>query len=1109
MTATAPKTAASGNRHRHFLWSVACLCLARFIGTASNFTPEQLEFFERKVRPILAEQCYNCHSHSGEKLKANLYLDVRSDILKGGDTGPALVVGNPEKSLLIEAVSYANPDLQMPPKTRLSPAQVRDLTTWVRDGAAWPDEQVKVVNRSGFDLEKRKAEHWCWKPVVAQTPPPVADESWPLTGADRFISARLQQAGLKPAPTAEKESLIRRVTFDLTGLPPTPAEVDAFVADNSTHAWAAVVDRLLASPRFGERWARHWLDLVRYAETRGHEFDPAIPNAWQYRDYVIRSLNQDVRYNQWVREHLAGDLITPRLNTETGANESVLGTGFWFLGEEVHSPVGIRQDEADRLDNRLDVMGKAFLAVTIGCARCHDHKFDAISQRDYYGMTGYLVSSGYRQVRFESLEAHRQIAQKLDPVQKISREPLLSAIFKAEQASLTNAAQWIRDAESIQQSPNPMGEAALTGDDSLQVLAWWRELKRIRSDSHHPLATALSKSSAPPFTPSENTNGITVIADYSRPQTTPWLQDGFSFGLGPVPAGEPLPGLNVTQPLQGISTLPAAYRRSFWNGLSVERADRDAGRLGGWERGEQTLRSPEFRMDHGKLWYLVRGSAHAYAVVDSHLMVVGPLHGALLHEWQTPSDRWTWVEQNLNDYVGHRLHVEFSPIGNEPMAIAKVVCSDSQPPLPGTVFPDDWFDGANPADRLTNGFQRTVEMVTGTHRAELSTSELEVADWMVRHLDLLSPPGSAQRQQLSREVAPLLAEQDQLLAQVHPHSATAPAMFEGSGMDEAVLIRGASRRPGELAPRRFLEAIAGTNGPSIGTGSGRLQLAEQIVDPSNPLTSRVIVNRVWYHLFGRGLVATVDNFGVLGERPSHPELLDYLADRFVHEQGWSIKQLIRELVLSRAYQMSSRPMDSPAEESDPQNVLLHRMNVRRLEGEAIRDALLSVSGRINLKAGGPPVPVYLTPFMDGRGRPGGSGPLDGDGRRSIYQEIRRNFLNPMMLAFDTPIPFNAMGRRNMSNVPAQALILMNDPFVVEQAAVWARHLPPGTGAEDRVRDMYRTAFSRLPTDREVAMATEFLQSQSVAYGADGMRDPRVWADLGHVLFNVKEFIYIN
>jgi hypothetical protein len=372
-------------------WFRLGVCLASGVGILSvargddaAFTPEQLDFFERTVRPVLVEKCYSCHSHESEKLKGNLLLDSRADALKGGDTGPAITPGNPAKSLLVEAIGYANTEMQMPPKKRLDPAAVADLTRWVEMGAPWPVEKgPRKLSKIGFDLQKRKNAHWCWQPVTNVAPPAVRGTTWPRTPVDYFVLAGLEKRGLKPATAADRRTLIRRLSFDLLGLPPTPGEVEAYVSDTSDNATEDLVDRLLASPHFGERWARHWMDLVRYAETRGHEFDPDIPNAWQYRDYLVRALNQDVRYDRFAMEHIAGDLIPPRLNPKTGANEAILGTGFWFLGEEVHSPVDIRQDETERIDNRLDVMGKAFLGLTLGCARCHDHKFDAISQKDY------------------------------------------------------------------------------------------------------------------------------------------------------------------------------------------------------------------------------------------------------------------------------------------------------------------------------------------------------------------------------------------------------------------------------------------------------------------------------------------------------------------------------------------------------------------------------------------------------------------------------------------------------------------------------------------------------------------------------------------------------
>jgi hypothetical protein len=339
------------------------------------------------------------------------------------------------------------------------------------------------------------------------------------------------------------------------------------------------------------------------------------------------------------------------------------------------------------------------------------------------------------------------------------------------------------------------------------------------------------------------------------------------------------------------------------------------------------------------------------------------------------------------------------------------------------------------------------------------------------------------------------------------------AATDGEGVDEHVFLRGSHKTLGDTVPRRYLEALAGKDAPRITNGSGRLEIARLVTDPSNPLTARVSVNRVWHHLFGRGIVPTVDDFGVMGQPPSHPELLDHLADRFVKD-GWSLKHLIRSIVLSSTYQMSSLPSDPRAAELDPQNTLLHHMPVRRLEAEAIRDAILAVSGRLDRTVYAPPVEVHLTPFMEGRGKPQSSGPLDGAGERSIYLNVRRNFLPPMLLAFDFPVPFNTIGRRTVSNVPAQALILLNDPFVVGQAKVWAQSVlaEPGLSPRQRVERMYHQAFARPPTDQEADEAVAFLHSQGQALGLSvdaRMNDVRVWADLAHVLFNVKEFIFVN
>jgi hypothetical protein len=424
---------------------------------AADSSAEVVEFFERKVRPVLAEHCYRCHSDRAKTPKGGLRVDGRNFLLKGGDSGPVVVPGSPDKSRLIEAVTYKNTDLQMPPKAKLPDAVVADLEKWVKTGAPWPkDTTAGAAKKDEFDLEKRKREHWAWRPVRPTPTPAVKDTGWPRTPVDHFVLVKLEAKGLRPAPTADRRTLLRRLSFDLTGLPPSPDEIDAFLKDDSPEAYARAADRLLRSPHFGERWARHWLDLVRYAETKGHEFDHAIPNAYHYRDYVIRALNADVPYNQFVVEHIAGDLLDkPRLHPADGFNESILGTAFWFLGEEVHSPVDIRQDQADRFDNRIDVLTKTFLGLTVSCARCHDHKFDAIAQKDYYALFGLLEGSSYRLAPFDSLEANRRVAAELARLRARAGAEVRRALAEAARPTTERLADYLLAARS----------AILGGDD--------------------------------------------------------------------------------------------------------------------------------------------------------------------------------------------------------------------------------------------------------------------------------------------------------------------------------------------------------------------------------------------------------------------------------------------------------------------------------------------------------------------------------------------------------------------------------------------------------------------------------------------------------------------
>ncbi|MCE9527564.1 MAG: PSD1 and planctomycete cytochrome C domain-containing protein [Planctomycetales bacterium] len=1061
------------------------------------------EFFEKQVRPILVSRCFDCHSgklaDGAKEPKGNLRLDSLEAAKKGGDTGPAVVPGNLKESLLVDAINYGQL-YQMPPKTKLPAEEIATLTKWVEMGAPWPKgagESVAAGDKT-FDLAKRKADHWCWQPVKKVAPPVVRSEAWPRQPLDRFILAKLEEKGITPSLPADKRTLLRRAYFDLIGLPPKPEEVEAFLKDESPQAFEKVVDGLLNSPQFGERWGRHWLDLVRYAESRGHEFEPNIPNAWQYRDYVIRALNADVPFDRFVTEHIAGDLVPqPRLHPTEKFNESILGTGFWFLGEEVHSPVDIRKDETDRLDNRLDVMTKTFLGVTVTCARCH-----------------------------ESLEHNRKIAAELETLRADARREMTKLTSDSAAENVERIAEYLLAAREAMTS-GAINRVAVTKNKLSESLLknWIAELTKAKGDKTHPLHCFATGD----FKPLEQKDRIAVpqeqiLVDYTRPDA-PWYQDGFSFGSRPVQAGEVRLGSTPDQPLAGVVQLGAAELDATWPRMKVAAGtDKDHGGLGNWDRMGQTLRTAEVTLKTGNVWYLVRGSGRAYAAINSHLVIAGPLHGAILREWDGkpvaaggPPAGWQWVNHNLSNYTGHRLHFEFTPKDGE-MAVAMVVDSDKPPPAIWDSTADVAGSAAATPDEFARQFQTECQQIVKTlAENKLTDSSPATANYLVTHLDLFSPTDSEPRQKLRAVSEAFLKKQQDLQKQIKTESHTALAMLDGNSSDELLLIRGNSRTPAKAVSHRFLEAIAGPQQDYPSSSSGRLELAKKITDPANPLTSRVFVNRIWHHLFGRGLVASVDNFGVLGERPSHPELLDYLASEFVAD-GWSMKRAIKRMMLSATYQQGSgvRSQGSgvSVEAVDPQNLLLHRANVKRLEGEVIRDSILAISGRLDRKQFGPSVPVNLTNFMQGRGRPAVSGPLDGDGRRSIYISVRRNFLSPMMLAFDTPIPFSTIGRRNISNVPAQALILMNDPLVSEQAKLWARQILAGPAAtpENRIRRMYLAAFSREPLASETESALAFLDSQGREYGIaqeNARNDERVWADLAHVLYNVKEFVFVE
>ena len=1062
------------------------LVLTPFLGAASaQPTEADLEWFEQEVRPLLAKRCLACHGP--DRQRSGLRLDHIQTILEGGERGPALVLGDPDASLLVGAVRYDDPDLQMPPTRKLASEDLATLQEWVRRGAPWPDEPPPAANVEAevFDLAARRAEHWAWQPLMAPQVP-GAEPSNDSAAIDAFIRSGLEEAGLEPAPVAEPEVLVRRLSFALRGLPPSPDEVEAFLRDGRPDAWERLVDRWLASPHYGERWGRHWLDLMRYAETHGHEFDYPIPEAWRYRDYVIRAFNADVPYDQFLREHVAGDLLAePRRHPEEHFNESIIATGFWHFYQAHHGPVDVRADEAERVANQIDVFSKTFLGLTVACARCHDHKFDAISTADYYALSGYLQSSRRQYAYLDPRGRIRSATEAIEPVREEAARVQERLALPGDAAdALVVASGRLREAAGLESfDPESYGSVSVS---SVPVTAWERALEDSRVHApDHPLHAWYQLSLEDGF--GDDSRLAEALSSWrdSRPIPEPSGDsppNARPLTTSPPDASPPKdPEVFANGNFEGWTRYGMGFTdEGGWSG------DGPRGRL--WaatphsgllsHRHQGTMRSPTFTITRKHIHYRLAGTkSRGRLIIDGyHMDRYNPLiFKEVLFDVET-GGRWIWHDQegDLERFLGHRAWIELEDDGDGWLAVDQIVFSDEPlGPAPPTVVERSLLaaEGLAAEDRTAEertAEERAAEVGDAASWTALASSVLEDfgatpegRSWLLQHDLLTSDPEAAERLEE-------LAWTWRTLSLGVPEAVRVLAMTDGSPEDEYVFIRGNHGSRGPDVARRNLEALGGEQAPPPGSKSvsGRLELADHLLDETNPLPARVMANRVWHHLFGRGIVASTDNLGLLGAEPTHPELLDFIAAS-LRDDGWSVKRLVRRIVLSDTWRATSEP-SSAARESDPENLLLQSQRVRRLEGEAIRDALLTVSGRLDRTLYGPPVPIHLTDFMTGRGRPADSGPLDGDGRRSIYLEVRRNFLDPFLLAFDGPIPATTEDRRTISNVPAQSLALMNDPFVQQQARLCAvRMLCREESPEDRIRYPHRAMFARQPADAEI------------------------------------------
>ena len=1085
-----------------FLFSAALATHSCCAAADEEFTQEQRTFVQSKVLPLLEARCFECHK-AGKEPKGGLVLSGRKAMLAGGDSGPAIVPGKPEESLLMEAIRYES--FEMPPRSRMPKEEVAIFEKWIADGAAWPaelDTDPTSVGKQMFPLQERRDSHWAWQPSEDPSPPTVQTTDWAKDSIDAFVLAKLEQEGFTPAADADRYTLIRRLYFDLIGLPPKVAQVERFVKDPASDddAIAAVVDELLQSKHFGERWGRHWLDLVRYGETLGHEFDYPLHNAWRYRDYVIRAFNEDVPYDQFVREHIAGDLLpTPRRHPTEQYNESVIGTGFWFLGEDKHAPVDVRAEEAAKIDNQIDVFSKTFLGMTVACARCHDHKFDAISTVDYYALAGFLQSSR-RQTAW--LDPGKKIAAAVEGLSKTRREAIDIVHIVAEQMPTDQFSKLAQTAIKVVRAPRDFGTVALALAEKNKVdadhLGPWVTALRLKSQAaiEQPLslpAFLAQADGAVDVSKKIRQWSKKVLSQPPVADTTLFqdlrngLPDGW-FAIGPAFDGDP------SHKYTGLSWQKDGFYFRNCSGVSSSTLSPEL-------RG--TLASPTFELTHPEILVRVAGQGtRLRLVIDGYVMneFSELLFKGAKQAIDTDGEyRWIRLAGDVHRHQGHRAHLEFLDEGDGWFAVQEVRFANTagaapppEAPLPMNQTLAKRLAALDSVDAQT-AIDEWLRLFTAdrTLLAETVVDHMIFQDYQFTTLCEFFEDWSQRATGLPKPV-PVLA------------------MTDGTPENERVFIRGNHLNLGDVAPRMLLTALQSADASQMNaeraSGSGRLQLAEQILTNNNPLTARVAVNRIWHHLLGRGIVESTDNFGVLGKEPSHPQLLDHLANRF-RTDDWSLKKMIRAIVLSRTYRLSTQASPA-ARDKDPTNQLWHSAAIKRLQGEAVRDAILAVTGRLDETAYGPSVPVHLTKFMQGRGRPKTDGPLDGKGRRSIYILVNRNFLSPFMQAFDVPAPVRTIGKRTVSNVPAQALIMLNNEFVNQQAGLWAKQLlkNDSSSPEDVIAKAWFQLLSRPPRADELRPLLDYYQAAMVegkAVSSD------VLTEICHVLLNTKEFMFLR
>ena len=1089
----------------------------------------QLQLFESKVRPLLLDRCGKCH---GEKLQqGGLRLDTAEGFRKGSDQGPLTQATNPEQSLLLRAVRHEG-GLAMPPGEKLSDGEIATLTAWVKAGAPW-SEKVATPAASGKP-------HWAFQPVSRPPVPAVKLRGWGKTPVDAFILARLEREGLRPSPVADRRTLIRRATFDLTGLPPTPDEIHAFLQDRSPNAWEKVVDRLLASPAYGERWGRHWLDVARYADSKdvrdiGQPFD--IVESYRYRDWVIRAFNEDLPYNQFITNQIAGDLLPPTKPGEVNA-DGITATTFLTIGGWGPGDADLLKMHADMVDDQVNAVSRAFLGLTVGCARCHDHKFDPITTADYYGLAGIFfsttiatpqISAPYVKVPLVSTDEIKRREQYLTRLPEMEKnlqrfnERAYAEVPKRfiNQTAAYLTAVWDRRHPDVAPGAAPNAPELPAGLREGVLKQWLNYLEHappptglmtvLARDSGMPGVHAWRSGPADTPVAMVNTTDQTVTVPGTMPPHSVAIHPGPTTGIAlswrsPVAITIRVTG-RIADAHAGCGD-GAEWRIERVRSGAIESLASDQFDDGGATKLAETRDAPRLqsipvaagdeirfgiipRQNHGCDMTLmdlqveeVGGAARVWS--PSRDMATGPVPsdgGNPRADGFGNTGVWSFLDLAK---VKDEVHADHTKEG----ALAAWLAATDRP---GAVRAADQLvqalqdaDVANRTD-ATGRLWRDLASAQGPYRVDPKQAE-----------GILDPSVLAERFRLERE----LLEYRRNAPPPVPYAMGAKeggapgTKYEGF-RDAAIHIRGRYDRLGEIVPRRFPVVLAGANQPRITEGSGRKELAQWIAGASNPLTARVIVNRVWQGHFGQGLVRTPGNFGKLGEPPTHPELLDWLASTFMQPVGeggglgWSLKRLHRLLMLSSVYMQQSAMR--PELHNDPENRLWARANVRRLEAEPIRDTLLAVAGLLDRTMFGPPA---RKPGDDAMSR-----------RRAVYLMTNRSDKSGLRFLFDAADPEAIVDQRTVSTVAPQALFLLNDPFLVEQTAALAGRLlekPEQTTAQ-RIAQAYELLYGRPPTQAEIEVGTAFLDRHTG--NPEALR--QAWEQYCQVLLCANELIYLD